>query len=321
MILACLAVLSCNSTEEGARYFQVVYPTAGTDSQGKAILPDACYPSPELPKASSPDQRAADAFCSLKKSRTMGTSTTNLVQHESWSLIPTADRRFALLRSITGASEKTGIEGGRADSHYLFESTMRTFTKQCAQVEFDAGFNPGLAPTIEECDGKCVNTRADPKNCGACGVACPNSFGCQLGQCTTTCTGGFFNFCDGGQVDTGTDPKNCGFCGNVCPADTICTSSFNGFPSCQSPCTAFCAQTTLEQGCGTPALLTKDVTTAFDFEVKPGGTIDGTVTRATTYTCAPPGCATDFPARCPNCTQQAKLTGRETAPPQQLEPR
>jgi hypothetical protein len=51
------------------------------------------------------------------------------------------------------------------------------------------------------CDGSCVNTSSDPKNCSACGMAC---------------TGGTNTCCSGVCVNPATDVNNCNSCGKVC---------------------------------------------------------------------------------------------------------
>ncbi len=44
------------------------------------------------------------------------------------------------------------------------------------------------------CDGECTNLQNDPRNCGACGTACPDGTYCTAGACvdipcTTSCAG------------------------------------------------------------------------------------------------------------------------------------
>lgn len=325
VLLATFGVFSCNNAEETTRYFRVVYPyMAAVDADGKPVLPDNCYQAPELAKASVPAQHGADAFCAVpKKSTLSGMSSEHLVQQETWTLLDTGEQNFSLMRSITppsgGPAVRLGMEGRRADSKFLFESTTRSWAKQCPTPIFDAGFGQSIT-FLEECDGVCINIRADPQHCGACNRPCPNAFACQFGNCIPSCGGQFFQFCDGGQVNVGGDPNNCGFCGNVCPEGTICSQGFGGAPQCVNPCTSICGQSSLPGGCGMPVLMNKDVTTAIDFEMK-GTSVTGNLTRATVYSCVPPGCASDFPQRCPNCTQASSLTGRESARVQEFEPR
>ena len=69
-----------------------------------------------------------------------------------------------------------------------------------------------------------VNANSDDRNCGACGKMCTaganQSFTCQNGACSTSCSAGFAD-CDGNagngcEVRSETDAKNCGACGKAC---------------------------------------------------------------------------------------------------------
>src|SRR5215216_1371615 len=63
------------------------------------------------------------------------------------------------------------------------------------------------------CGGRCVNTRGNEANCGACGVACPAGLNCCRGVCTNRAT----------------DPANCGRCGTVCPPTApVCSAGICG---------------------------------------------------------------------------------------------
>ena len=79
------------------------------------------------------------------------------------------------------------------------------------------------------CDGGCVNTLTDPRNCGGCGMVCPAApanaaITCTMGRCNTPmqCLPGFAD-CDGlagngCEVNIGTNPDHCGMCRRVCPS-------------------------------------------------------------------------------------------------------
>jgi hypothetical protein len=62
------------------------------------------------------------------------------------------------------------------------------------------------------CGGSCIDTSADPMNCGACGTACPMGQVCAMGTCG--CPMGRTS-CGGACVDTAADPMNCGTCGTT----------------------------------------------------------------------------------------------------------
>jgi hypothetical protein len=77
------------------------------------------------------------------------------------------------------------------------------------------------------CGQGCVDTLADQRNCGACGVACQNGQICQSnedpegarGVCV--CQPGAKD-CNGQCVVLATDPNNCGVCGKACATDELC---------------------------------------------------------------------------------------------------
>ncbi len=89
----------------------------------------------------------------------------------------------------------------------------------CAQVLGDFEEISTCAAELESCDGVCTYTRVDPRNCGACGRACPPSALCEDGQCA--CPVGQ-TACGDACVDTGTDGAHCGACGHVCPQGASC---------------------------------------------------------------------------------------------------
>jgi hypothetical protein len=90
------------------------------------------------------------------------------------------------------------------------------------------------APPLVACQVACVDTAADPANCGGCGQACTATQRCDAGRCFTPCTGAGRLSCNDGCVDTRSDRRNCGGCGQACTATQVCS---NG--ACAAdPCTA-----------------------------------------------------------------------------------
>ena len=87
--------------------------------------------------------------------------------------------------------------------------------------------------------GKCVNTKTDNKNCGACGKSCKAGEICFGGACGTTCgdskTGQTACGGDAGApycANLKTDNGNCGSCGKACPSGQACVAG-----ACAGACT------------------------------------------------------------------------------------
>ncbi|MBK7857184.1 MAG: hypothetical protein IPJ65_00915 [Archangiaceae bacterium] len=81
-----------------------------------------------------------------------------------------------------------------------------------------------------ECDGKCVDTNTDSKNCGECGKSCASGNLCSAGKCVAACNSGQ-QACATGCSDPMTDAKNCGGCGRPCAAGQVCSGG-----SCAASC-------------------------------------------------------------------------------------
>ncbi len=73
------------------------------------------------------------------------------------------------------------------------------------------------------CGKECIDTIADPANCGACATACKPGEVCGAGVCSLTCGAGSTQ-CGSSCFDTNVDAKNCGACGNSCNSGEICAA-------------------------------------------------------------------------------------------------
>lgn len=118
----------------------------------------------------------------------------------------------------------------------------------------DAGAcSPACAAGRECCNGQCVSTYNDPRNCGTCGHACSDAeyctgSGCVARPCTTTCASGLC--CD----------TECCSAGQICcdPAGPVgrgptCTNPDPSTGSCPAGCAPLCVCASPDTMIATPS--------------------------------------------------------------------
>ena len=110
------------------------------------------------------------------------------------------------------------------------------------------------AGTLRECGPACVDTLADPANCGSCGRACGQGQVCNAGSCQVLpddCTAGVGcgagYFCD--PVSKHCSP-GCRLPAD-CPLGATCTAGVCGCPAGQHACGQLCVSNSSIASCGT----------------------------------------------------------------------
>lgn len=104
------------------------------------------------------------------------------------------------------------------------------------------------------CNGFCLDVRADPSNCGACGRTCLDGERCLGGNCVSPCVAGLTH-CGGICVDVLSDPVHCGACNFTCRAvASRCVAGQCRCPDDLTVCNDACVDTQTEPahcgGCG-----------------------------------------------------------------------
>jgi hypothetical protein len=113
-----------------------------------------------------------------------------------------------------------------------------------AGCDLDAGKLCALGK--ECCDGLCIDTKRDPFNCGACGVACSTQNGtpaCTPAGCSWTCANGYGHCATGNtgcETNQRSDALHCGACTTDCNALVVnannvsCTAASCGYATCKA---------------------------------------------------------------------------------------
>lgn len=108
------------------------------------------------------------------------------------------------------------------------------------------------APNIT-CEGQCIDTRANARNCGACGLACAPAEICTDGRCQQGCAAGQTT-CADGCANLGNDPRHCGTCETSCKPGEVCGDGHcaGGCPDDETSCSGSCVDVQTDvQNCGT----------------------------------------------------------------------
>lgn len=75
---------------------------------------------------------------------------------------------------------------------------------------------------LTDCGGVCVDLASDEGNCGICGLVCPATDACTVGQCVPAACAAGMTTCNAVCTDINNDQLNCGACGNRCADGLLC---------------------------------------------------------------------------------------------------
>jgi hypothetical protein len=137
-----------------------------------------------------------------------------------------------------GASATTGGSGGTGGQHACTSNAeCPSPTPMCDPA---SGACIACPSGLLDCDGECVDTHADPANCGGCNEPCGHNQLCHDGTCT--CLPGTEDCGDGECHHLASDPDHCGqscLDAVVCAAGHKCDGGVCGEGEC-SPGLADC---------------------------------------------------------------------------------
>ncbi len=199
------------------------------------------------------------------------------------------------------------------------------------QVCSDGTCGSGCSANLTQCGSNCVDTQADPHNCGQCGGptdggACPF---CQKGVCQSQCASPSA-VCGDLCVDLTADQDNCGSCGNKCRGDaplcdhSKCVASCGSETACNGACTDFTndpqncggCHTSLDDPfkCASPANTATGVAACVDGTCKIACNLGLTYCTETLKTATVPVCVdlTTNPNHCGSCTVTCPSGALET---------
>jgi hypothetical protein len=127
---------------------------------------------------------------------------------------------MATAGGVDGAGVSSG-DGGLAGTGLNGSGTTCASNADCTGGQICAAVGACACPPYQDlCNGTCIPTANDPKNCGHCGVTCTGRAACYGGQCNPNGCPNGLTACSNACVDTQTDNNNCGTgmagCGHKC---------------------------------------------------------------------------------------------------------
>jgi hypothetical protein len=118
---------------------------------------------------------------------------------------------------VDGSGPAVPLDGGVPGTGLNGSGTTCSTTTDCTGGQICTSVGVCACPPYQDlCNGMCIPTANDAKNCGHCGTVCTGSSACYGGFCNPTGCPGGLKACNNACVDTSTDDNNCGGCGHQC---------------------------------------------------------------------------------------------------------